>query len=167
MKNIIFSGNDGNNDNNENDDKNSESDMYMSNQVIGPPFFQNRLFQYLDSSAPKMDNPVEFSNLILLYYELICHDVFSHDAYLCTLISRGDIMGPMNANDGTKDHDKSTDEAENSFDDSKIDGDLTNLLNQIKEGNQLSDPFSPTNQDKEKDKNNEVFPDMSKKGKNN
>ena len=59
-------------------------------------------------------------------------------------------MGPMNANDGTKDHDKSTDEAENSFDDnSKIDGDLTNLLNQIKEGNQLSDPFSPTNQDKE------------------
>ena len=74
-------------------------------------------------------------------------------------------MGPMNANDGTKDHDKSTDEAENSFDDnSKIDGDLTNLLNQIKEGNQLSDPFSPTNQDKEKDKSNEVFPDMSKKG---
>ena len=75
-------------------------------------------------------------------------------------------MGPMNANDGTKEHDKSTDEAENSFDDnSKIDGDLTNLLNQIKEGNQLSDPFSPTNQDKEKDKGNEVFPDMSKKGK--
>lgn len=74
-------------------------------------------------------------------------------------------MGPMNANDGTKEHDKSTDEAENSFDDnSKIDGDLTNLLNQIKEGNQLSDPFSPTNQDKEKDKGNEVFPDMSKKG---
>ena len=82
------------------------------------------------------------------------------------LFSRGDVMGPMNANDGTKEHDKSTDEAENSFDDnSKIDGDLTNLLNQIKEGNQLSDPFSPTNQDKEKDKGNEVFPDMSKKGK--
>ena len=75
-------------------------------------------------------------------------------------------MGPINANDGTKEHDKSTDDAENSFDDnSKIDGDLTNLLNQIKEGNQLSDPFSPTNQDKEKDKGNEVFPDMSKKGK--
>ena len=81
------------------------------------------------------------------------------------VVSRGDVMGPMNANDGTKEHDKSTDEAENSFDDnSKIDGDLTNLLNQIKEGNQLSDPFSPTNQDKEKDKGNEVFPDMSKKG---
>ena len=62
--------------------------MYMSNQVIGPPLFQNRLFHYLDSSAPKMENPVEFSNLILLFYELICHDVFSHDAYLCTLISR-------------------------------------------------------------------------------
>lgn len=82
-----FSGNDGTNDN-DNDDKNSESDMYMSNQVIGPPLFQNRLFHYLDSSAPKMDNHVEFSNLILLFYELICHDVFSHDAYLCALISR-------------------------------------------------------------------------------
>ena len=139
---------------NENDDKNSESDMYM-NMNIGPPLFQNRLFQYLDTSAPKMDNPLEFSNLVLLFHELICYDVFSHDAYLCSLISRGDVLDPIS--DSSKDHDKSnhSDEAENSFDDSKIDGDLTNILNQIKEGNQLSDPFSPTS-DREKDKNDSM-----------
>ena len=74
-------------------------------------------------------------------------------------------MGPIS--DSSKDHDKSnnSDEAENSFDESKIDGDLTNLLNQIKEGNQLNDPFSPTN-DREKDKNESMsgLPDVSKKG---
>ena len=151
-------------DDNENDDKNSESDMYM-NMNAGPPLFQSRLFDYLDSSAPKMDNLQEFSNLVLLFHELICHDVFSHDSYLCSLISRGDVMGPIT--DSSKDHDKSnnSDEAENSFDESKIDGDLTNLLNQIKEGNQLNDPFSPTN-DREKDKNESMsgLPDVSKKG---
>jgi mediator of RNA polymerase II transcription subunit 12 len=75
------------NDNNEGDDKGSEADMYVQ-PPIGPPLFQHRLFHYLDTSAPKMDNRAEFSNLVLLFYELICHDVFSHDAYLCTLISR-------------------------------------------------------------------------------
>ena len=35
-------------------------------------------------------------------------------------------------------HDK-----DDSFEESKIDGDLNNLLNQIKEGNQLEGPFSP------------------------
>ena len=138
---------------NENDDKNSESDMYM-NMNIGTPLFQNQLFQYLDMSAPKMDNPLEFSNLVLLFHELICYDVFSHDAYLCSLISRGDVLDPIS--DSSKDHEKSnqSDEAENSFDD-KIDGDLNNILNQIKEGNQLSDPFSPTS-DREKDKNDSM-----------
>ena len=43
-------------------------------------------------------------------------------------------------------HDK-----DDSFED-KIDGDLNNLLNQIKEGNQLEGPFSPpANKDKSKD----------------
>ena len=65
-------------------------------------------------------------------------------------------MGPITDQPGEQKED-----AENSFDDSKIDGDLTNLLNQIKEGNQLNDPFSPTN-DKEKDKPD--LPDVSKKG---
>ena len=152
--------------NEENDDKNSEAELYINTPIIGPPSFQTQLFNYLDSSAPKMDNTTEFSNFILLFYELIYHDVFSHDAYLCSLISRGDVNGPITDEKG-KDHDKSTDEAENSFDDSKIDGDLTNLLNQIKEGNQLSDPFSPPNdKDKNTDNKNELsgLPDMSKKG---
>ena len=33
-----------------------------------------------------------FRNLILLFHELIQHDVFSHDSYMCTLISRGDLL---------------------------------------------------------------------------
>ena len=33
----------------------------------------------------------EFRNLVLLFFELIEHDVFSHDLYLNMLISRGDI----------------------------------------------------------------------------
>ena len=32
-----------------------------------------------------------FKNLILLFVELIVHDVFSHDAYMHMLISRGDL----------------------------------------------------------------------------
>lgn len=34
---------------------------------------------------------VEFFNLVLLFCELIRHDVFSHNIYTCTLISRGDL----------------------------------------------------------------------------
>lgn len=34
---------------------------------------------------------VEFFNLVLLFCELIRHDVFSHNMYTCTLISRGDL----------------------------------------------------------------------------
>lgn len=34
---------------------------------------------------------MEFVNLVLLFCEFIRHDVFSHDAYMCTLISRGDL----------------------------------------------------------------------------
>lgn len=36
----------------------------------------------------------EFGNLVLLFSELIRHDVFSHDGYMCTLISRGDLTDP-------------------------------------------------------------------------
>ncbi|XP_013408893.1 mediator of RNA polymerase II transcription subunit 12-like protein [Lingula anatina] len=63
----------------------------------GLPIFQNLLIQYLDHRAPVLDespsaeNRTAFSNLISLFCELIRHDVFSHDAYMCTLISRGDL----------------------------------------------------------------------------
>ena len=33
-----------------------------------------------------------FINVILLFSELVKHDVFSHDAYMCTLISRGQYI---------------------------------------------------------------------------
>lgn len=33
----------------------------------------------------------EFVNLVLLFSEFTRRDVFSHDAYMCTLISRGDL----------------------------------------------------------------------------
>lgn len=48
----------------------------------------------LSSSAAEPGNEserVEFSNLVLLFCELIRHDVFSHNIYMCTLISRGDL----------------------------------------------------------------------------
>lgn len=39
-----------------------------------------------------MENKQAFANLVLLFSELIHHDIFSHDAYICTLISRGDLQ---------------------------------------------------------------------------
>jgi len=48
--------------------------------------FQNQLLQYLDSDSPTLSQRVEFGHLILLFYQLICHDVFSHDSYICRLV---------------------------------------------------------------------------------
>jgi len=39
-----------------------------------------------------VDNRQAFANLISLFTELIRHEVFSHDVYVCTLISRGDLL---------------------------------------------------------------------------
>lgn len=47
---------------------------------------------------PTVDNRQAFANLVLLFTELIRHDVFSHDVYVCTLISRGDIQSTSNIN---------------------------------------------------------------------
>ncbi|KAM8953143.1 mediator of RNA polymerase II transcription subunit 12-like protein [Pelodytes ibericus] len=61
------------------------------------PIFQNVLLRFLDSQAPSLSDPnnsyekTEFVNLVLLFCEFIRHDIFSHDAYMCTLISRGDL----------------------------------------------------------------------------
>ncbi|ELT92763.1 hypothetical protein CAPTEDRAFT_163894 [Capitella teleta] len=60
--------------------------------------FQALLMNFLDKKAPLLDdnptveNKSAFANLILLFCELISNEVFSHDAYICTLISRGDLM---------------------------------------------------------------------------
>ncbi|RWS26166.1 thyroid hormone receptor-associated protein-like protein, partial [Leptotrombidium deliense] len=60
------------------------------------PLYQNLLLSFLDNQAPVLDdhnpnaeNKLSFANLVLLFGELIRCDVFSHDAYLSTLISRG------------------------------------------------------------------------------
>ncbi|XP_069936794.1 mediator of RNA polymerase II transcription subunit 12-like protein, partial [Cherax quadricarinatus] len=76
-----------------------EKDSVTSNQMVTPGgcIFQNLLLKFLDTQAPVYDENAlsvrsqEFGNLVLLFSELIRQDVFSHDTYMCTLISRGDL----------------------------------------------------------------------------
>uniref|UniRef100_A0A8C5PYK2 Mediator complex subunit 12 n=1 Tax=Leptobrachium leishanense TaxID=445787 RepID=A0A8C5PYK2_9ANUR len=78
------------------DEKGSVSSGSLS-ALSSPPVFQEVLLQFLDTQAPVLTDPtseaerVEFYNLVLLFCELIRHDVFSHNMYMCTLISRGDL----------------------------------------------------------------------------
>ncbi|XP_064830087.1 mediator of RNA polymerase II transcription subunit 12-like [Oncorhynchus masou masou] len=77
------------------DEKGSVSSGSLSAATL--PVFQDVLLQFLDTQAPVLTEPsneserVEFSNQVLLFCELIRHDVFSHNIYMCTLISRGDL----------------------------------------------------------------------------
>ncbi|KAB0356075.1 hypothetical protein FD754_000231, partial [Muntiacus muntjak] len=77
------------------DEKESISSASLAGSRL--PVFQNVLLRFLDTQAPSLSDPnsecekVEFVNLVLLFCEFIRHDVFSHDAYMCTLISRGDL----------------------------------------------------------------------------
>ena len=119
-------------------------------------FFQAQLFNYLDNDAPSLPRrQQEFSNLVLLFYELIYHDVFSHDQYMCQLISRGDLLSPAEDGSGGK----KQDDHDGSFEDSKnLDSDLTQLVSQIKDTNQLHDSYSPVGKGEE---NKSVY-DVSK-----
>uniref|UniRef100_A0A674I344 Mediator complex subunit 12L n=1 Tax=Terrapene triunguis TaxID=2587831 RepID=A0A674I344_9SAUR len=77
------------------DEKESISSASLTGSSL--PVFQNVLLRFLDTQAPSLSDPnseyekTEFVNLVLLFCEFIRHDVFSHDAYMCTLISRGDL----------------------------------------------------------------------------
>uniref|UniRef100_A0A8C8SFF5 Mediator complex subunit 12L n=1 Tax=Pelusios castaneus TaxID=367368 RepID=A0A8C8SFF5_9SAUR len=77
------------------DEKESISSASLTGSSL--PVFQNVLLRFLDTQAPLLSDPnseyekIEFVNLVLLFCEFIRHDVFSHDAYMCTLISRGDL----------------------------------------------------------------------------
>ncbi|KAM6443080.1 mediator of RNA polymerase II transcription subunit 12-like protein isoform 1-T1 [Liasis olivaceus] len=77
------------------DEKESISSASLAGSSL--PVFQNVLLRFLDTQAPSLSDPnsefekTEFVNLVLLFGEFIRHDVFSHDAYMCTLISRGDL----------------------------------------------------------------------------
>lgn len=71
---------------------------------INSPIYQDLLMSFLDTQAPdwfeKNLNPeskLAFSNLVLLFGELIRCDVFSHDAYMCALISRGQFANSPNS----------------------------------------------------------------------
>ncbi|NXI37635.1 MD12L protein, partial [Galbula dea] len=77
------------------DEKESMSSASLPGSSL--PVFQNVLLRFLDTQAPSLSDPnsdhekTEFVNLVLLFSEFTRHDVFSHDAYMCTLISRGDL----------------------------------------------------------------------------
>ncbi|KAG8221965.1 hypothetical protein J437_LFUL007806 [Ladona fulva] len=83
-----------------------EADSASSGLSPGLPSFQPLLMNFLDDDAPVLDenpspqNRAMFANLVHLFYELIRHDVFSHDAYMCTLISRGDRLSGVGVTPG-------------------------------------------------------------------
>lgn len=91
-----YGGNNGANNGNSNDDKDSIGSGV--GLIGGVPVFQSVLMNFLDYDAPVLEengttqNRIQFVNLVHLFSELIRHDVFSHNAYLCTLISRGDLL---------------------------------------------------------------------------
>ncbi|KAI4466488.1 mediator of rna polymerase ii transcription subunit 12 [Holotrichia oblita] len=131
------------------DDKDSNSSV-----PGGPPMFQSLLMNFLDTDAPvptPEDCPqkkIAFTNLVHLFAELIRRDVFSHDAYMCTLISRGDLLGHEDSSDLAQPkievHSHQMD-----YDDSKIDDDLDKILQNIKEDqqNSMDIPDSPKDHD--------------------
>ena len=57
-----------------------------------------RLHNFNSDENATVDNKQAFANLVLLFCELIHHDVFSHDVYVCSLISRGDLQSLPNFN---------------------------------------------------------------------
>lgn len=159
------------------DDKESVSSS--TGLYNGPPIFQNLLLRFLDNDAPILDdtpnaapgNRQQFANLVHLFGELIRRDVFSHDAYMCTLISRGDLVSPTEptsagsihtvappANSTGTNHNidedifagidlkpKMEENVRMDLDDSKIDDDLDKLLQNINvdQQNSMDAPDSP------------------------
>ncbi|XP_016091008.1 mediator of RNA polymerase II transcription subunit 12-like [Sinocyclocheilus grahami] len=98
------------------DEKGSVSSGSLSAATL--PVFQDVLLQFLDTQAPVLTEPgneserVEFSNLVLLFCELIRHDVFSHNIYMCTLISRGDLASDSHLPRPRSPGDEPSDESE-------------------------------------------------------
>ncbi|KAK0041422.1 mediator of RNA polymerase II transcription subunit 12-like protein isoform X3 [Biomphalaria pfeifferi] len=78
-------------------DSGDDKDGVHSETLTSTPVFQSLLMSFLDTRAPVLEeHPTDeakqaFKNLISLFNELIVHDVFSHDAYMHMLISRGDL----------------------------------------------------------------------------
>ncbi|KAJ8916222.1 hypothetical protein NQ315_016361 [Exocentrus adspersus] len=130
------------------DDKDSNSSV-----PGGPPMFQSLLMKFLDNDAPVpapddcIMKKTAFSNLVHLFAELIRRDVFSHDAYMCTLISRGDLLGPEETAESISNHHTKMEPMD--YDDANIDHDLDKILQNIKEDqqNSMDVPDSPKEHD--------------------
>ncbi|XP_054168464.1 mediator of RNA polymerase II transcription subunit 12-like protein isoform X2 [Oppia nitens] len=84
---------------------NKTNNTSLTDSQLSTPVFENILLHFLDTQSPvyedkiglnSSDNKQAFSNLILLFGELIRRDVFSHDLYMCTLISRGQFSNSPN-----------------------------------------------------------------------
>lgn len=168
-------------ENQDSDDKESVCSN-GNNNSSNFPVFQPLLMKFLDTDAPVLDSTspqskTQFTNLVHLFSELIRYDVFSHDAYMCALISRGDLLHstsviskpgtPSNSRDpmdedslfGGMDLKPTKVEAPTvavvdhsrvmDYDDSKIDDDLDKLLQHIKEDqqNSMDAPDSPGKED--------------------
>ncbi|XP_046852491.1 mediator of RNA polymerase II transcription subunit 12-like protein isoform X2 [Xenia sp. Carnegie-2017] len=76
-------------------DEQDEASSKVSQTSQNIAYFQNIALKYLDNYAPiwgdDEENDSRFRQLIMLYGELIRLDIFSHNSYMCTLISRGDL----------------------------------------------------------------------------
>ncbi len=119
-------------------------------RIRNPPLlFQDLLFKFLDTDAPCLTTPhpelwraQEMANLILLFHELMAHEVFSHDAYMCFLISRGDLNNPIergssSGNSTTKEAgDFASNDAANTSDD-RINDDIGALVKQAGISNRI------------------------------
>lgn len=155
------------NETNNVDDKDSDFGSYST------PIFQGILLRFLDSapvleeSGGSAQNKNQFKNLVHLFSELVRNDVFSHDSYMCTLISRGDLLNPPStfvssisnknaqsnasqSNTGGGDDDFFSEidfkpQKMEEFDDSNVDDDLEKLIQNIKDGqqNSMDAPDSP------------------------
>ncbi|KAI8498739.1 Mediator of RNA polymerase II transcription subunit 12-like protein, partial [Branchiostoma belcheri] len=156
------------------DEKESISSASLSNNGLPP--FQQLLMRFLDTKAPMLDNGEEisdeerqaFANLVLLFSELIRSEVFSHDAYMCTLISRGDLLhtptdsemvapSPMPDGKGEQGHSKS--EKSSSHLERLLQTDLESDLDQL---DLLHPEVEPVDQEEEKETKMETEEDNSK-----
>ena len=111
---------------------------------------QALLFRFLDSKAPvQRESAVpEFSSLVLLFSELIRLDVFSHDMYMASLISRGDLSSsPLNSSSHAGGAGENMNRSGGGYaqqdDESRIDADLDRILQRISQQNEMEPPDSP------------------------
>ena len=123
--------------------KTSEEPASQSESILFTPIYQNLLTSFLDSQGPVLDErngnnetKQAFSNLVFLFGELIRCDVFSHDAYMCALISRGQFANSPN-------HSSFLSSNTDNKSSNKSDGSLTSFVPNLPSSNSLP-PLSST-----------------------